>query len=452
MIALLAETPRDQEMIDRLVEKNRKLKEEIERLKKEIEEYKKRHPSTVGIKNGKSYEIKQSVQGSGEIDSSRKQGAQMGHKGHYKRMPHITERTTLKASGFSCPVCSSPLVRKGIRKRVIEDVPPIAPRVIQYRIERMYCRECGKTYEPDVPNALPGARLSLRTMLIVSYLKIGMRISIESVSTTMKELFGIKVSEGEVQEILYQLSDALGDEYGRLLGAIRKAPSRNMDTTSWRENGINTDLWVFVTKAEAIFHTAKSNNHEVALTILKKHNGTDIHDRYSAFETLASKTRNTQQYCWSHIISDAKELEEFYGEEGKRIKESLQKVYENAKEFNGHGTPGDVDHLHERLTFLLDTGYEHIKTRKFVDNLLKRKKEWLFRFVIDPEVEPTNNRAERALRPSVIYRKVSGGTRSSRGSEAYDRLFSLFYTQKLRKRSFIRDIQALITGKEIHPG
>ena len=296
MIALLAETPRDQEMIDRLVEKNRKLKEENERLKKEIEEYKKRHPSTVGIKNGKSYEIKQSVQGSGEIDSSRKQGAQMGHKGHYKRMPHITERTTLKASGFSCPVCSSPLVRKGIRKRVIEDVPPIAPRVIQYRIERMYCRKCRETFEPEVPNALPGARLSLRTMLIVSYLKIGMRISIESVSTTMKELFGITVSEGEVQEILYQLSDALGTEYLRLLDEIRKAPSRHMDTTSWRENGVNTDLWVFVTKAEATFHTAKSNNHEVALDILGKHKGTDIHDRYSAFDTLASKTKNPQQY------------------------------------------------------------------------------------------------------------------------------------------------------------
>ena len=137
---------------------------------------------------------------------------------------------------------------------------------------------------------------------------------------------------------------------------------------------------------------------------------------------------------------------------GDQYKESLQKVYENAKEFNGHGTPGDVDHLYERLTFLLDTGYQPNKTRKFVDNLLKRKKEWLFRFVVDPEVEPTNNRAERALRPSVIYRKVSGGTRSSCGTKAYDRLFSIFYTQKLRKKNFIRDAPALITRKEIHPG
>ena len=132
------------------------------------------------------------------------------------------------------------------RRRVIEDIPPIKPRVIQYRIE--------------------------------------------NVSTTMKEMFGITISEGEVQEILYQLSDVLGKEYLNLLDDIRRAPSRHMDTTSSRENGSNTNLWVFVTKAEAIFHTAMSNSHDVALDILGEHNGTDIHDRYSAFDNLASKT------------------------------------------------------------------------------------------------------------------------------------------------------------------
>ena len=86
-----------------------------------------------------------------------------------------------------------------------------------------------------------------------------------------------------------------------------------------------------------------------------------------------------------------------------------------------------------------------------LDNeVVKQKKGWLFRFVLDPEVEPTNNRAERALGPSVIYRKVSGGTRSSRETKAYDTLFLIFYTQKLRKMNFIRDVPQLITRKEIH--
>ena len=134
MNRLLAETPRDQEMIDRLVEENRKLQEEIERLKKDIEEYKKRHPTTVGIKNGKAYFIMD--EHPQKEKSTRNPGAQPGHRGHFRRIPRITERITLKASAFSCPICSSPLIRKGIRKRVIEDIPPIEPIVIQYRIER----------------------------------------------------------------------------------------------------------------------------------------------------------------------------------------------------------------------------------------------------------------------------------------------------------------------------
>ena len=225
-----------------------------------------------------------------------------------------------------------------------------------------------------------------------------------------------------------------------------------MDTTSWRENGVNTDLWVFVTKAEAIFHTAKSNNHEVALTVLKKHDGTDIHDRYSAFETLASKTGNTQQYCWSHIISDAKELEEFYGDEGLRIKRSLKSIYNQAKSFNGKGNSEDVEHPYHRLVFRLDTGYEHIHSRKFVENLLKKRKEWLFMFAVDPSVDATNNRAERALRPAFIDRKTSGSSRSGLGADAYDRLHSIFYTTKIRKKSFIMEVPRMMASRKPHPG
>jgi protease II len=146
MIALLAETPMDQEIIDYLVDQNkklgdeiRKIKEENERLKKEIEEYKKRHPSTVGIKNGKAYFIME--EHSQKEKSTKNPGAQLGHKGHFRRTTKVTERVTLKAGEYACPICSSTLVRKDIRKRVIEGIPEIRPRVVQYRIERMYCKK-----------------------------------------------------------------------------------------------------------------------------------------------------------------------------------------------------------------------------------------------------------------------------------------------------------------------
>ena len=219
-----------------------------------------------------------------------------------------------------------------------------------------------------------------------------------------------------------------------------------MDSTSWRINGNPYNLWTFLTKSELIFAIRKSNGHEVPQEILADHNGTDIHDRHSAFETFASKSRNHQQYCWSHIICDGKELEEFYGEEGGRIKRALQTIFHEAKEYHGHGAMKDVEKLHHDLTFLLDSHYEHAGCRKFVKNLLKRKKEWLFQFVMNPHVEPTNNRAERGLRPSVIYRKVSGGSRTERGAEIYTRIYSIYYTSKLRGKNFITDTSSIIKG------
>ena len=80
-------------------------------------------------------------------------------------------------------------------------------------------------------------------------------------------------------------------------------------------------------------------------------------------------------------------------------------------------------------------------------NLLRRRKEWLFSFVVNPDVEPTNNRVERASRPSVIYSKISGGSRSERGAEIYTKIYSVYYTSELRGKNFIADAPSIIRRK-----
>ena len=89
--------------------------------------------------------------------------------------------------------------------------------------------------------------------------------------------------------------------------------------------------------------------------------------------------------------------------------------------------------------------------RKFVKNLLKWKREWLFQFVMNPHVEPTNNRAEMGLRHSVIYRKTSGGSRTESGAEIYTRIYSIYYTPKLRGKNFITDTPSIIK-RYVKPG
>ena len=458
MIILTADTPRDQEMIEKFQRAYENLKkivdrqnERIKELEDQIKEYKKRHPASIGIKNGKTYDL--TIQKTTESEDKnlhdhekKRPGAQPGHTGHFRIKSKPNRRIRINLDINECPECHHSLRRKGTRKRIIEDIPVINADIIEYQLNRLYCNKCHRIYEPEIPDALSGTTLSIRTMLTVAYFRIGMRMSIENVSSTMMNVFGISISEGEIQHILSQLSDSLGEEYSSLLQTIRDAPSRHMDSTSWKISGNPYNLWTFLTKSESIFAIRKSNGHEVPLEILADHNGTDIHDRHSAFETFASKSKNHQQYCWSHIICDGKELEEFYGEEGGRIKRALQTIFHEAKEYHGHGTMKDVEKLHRDLTFLLDSHYEHAGCRKFVKNLLKRKKEWLFQFVMNPDVEPTNNRAERGLRPSVIYRKTSGGSRTERGAEIYTRIYSIYYTSKLRGKNFITDTSSIIKG------
>ena len=88
----------------------------------------------------------------------------------------------------------------------------------------------------------------------------------------------------------------------------------------------------------------------------------------------------------------------------------------------------DVENLYHKLVFLLDSDYDHKRSRRFVENLLKRKREWLFCLVMNLDVEPTNNGAKRALRPSVIYRKDSVGSRSRRGAEIYTTIYSIYHS------------------------
>ena len=167
------------------------------------------------------------------MPEKRKPGAQPGHPGSYIIRKRTTETVWILLDMHECPECHSHTKRKGSRKPIIEDIPIINAEIMEYRMDRLYCSKCYKMYEPDIPNALTSATISLRAMLTVAYFRIGMRISDENTASTMMNVFGILMSEEEIQNILSQLSDYLGEEYENLLNGIRNAPSRHMDSTSW---------------------------------------------------------------------------------------------------------------------------------------------------------------------------------------------------------------------------
>jgi len=224
--------------------------------------------------------------------------------------------------------------------------------------------------EEPILTALPQAKLGLNVMLIIVWLKIGMRLTEEAIPKILEQLNGIRISEGEVSHICTMIAEEFGEYYAQLKEEVRQAHARYIDETSWRENGNNLWMWAFVTKGVTLYKIANSRWHQVPLEVLgETPNGVDVHDRFREYNKLEKETGNRpQQYCWFHILGDSKELAEIYGEEGEFIHIGLKEVFDEANKFEHKGTPEDVEKLIERLGHVLDRSFNNLKCRKFSNN------------------------------------------------------------------------------------
>ena len=205
-----------QNEIDKLKNENKEIKKDFEKLKKEFDEYRVRHPGNVGIKNGKAYEYKSEAKKECTDRIKKKPGAVKGHRGYHRITPdHIDRHVNVTME--QCPGCWGKLGNMvETRKRIIEDIPVIKPEIIEYNINRYYCTNCRKIVEPFIGSALPCARLSLRAMLIIAYMKTVERLPVRRVSGIMENIFNIRVTIGEIIHIVRQLSKYLGKDYKNL--------------------------------------------------------------------------------------------------------------------------------------------------------------------------------------------------------------------------------------------
>ena len=113
------------------------------------------------------------VHGTTDVIKKRNPGAQPGHIGHFRIKSKPNRRIRINLNIHQCPECHHSLRRKGTGKRIIEDIPVIRADIIEYQLNRLYCNKCHRIYEPEIPDALSGSTLSLRTMLTVAYFRIG---------------------------------------------------------------------------------------------------------------------------------------------------------------------------------------------------------------------------------------------------------------------------------------
>src|SRR3989338_7462035 len=411
--------------IEMLEEENKRLK----KVEKEFEEFKAKHSITVdNLKRAMNIKPNSKIE-------PKPLGAPKGHKPYTR---HIPERIDYVKQHIPnrCPDCNTKLTGKPKRKRSrhITEIKLVSEaKTTRHDIYGKYCPKCKKYVEGKVNEALPRANLGLNLMLLLMYLKLGLRIPCEKICDFLFTCYGVKLSKGGVVGVLKQLAREFGDYYAYLEKIVKAARVKHTDSTSWRIAGKNYFAWVFIALGVVLYKIRKRNNSRVPLTVFgsKKKGNTLVIDRHSALRALAEKAGFLLQLCWSHILDDSKQLAKNFGAEGKYVHKKLKEIYELANGLDHEGIVGQVEQLKGEILQLTQRHYKHLTVFKFVSN---------------PDVDPTNNISEWELRALVIIRKISFGSGSQRGANTTAMLLSIIQTLRFNKKNVLLGLQEILNN------
>ena len=402
---------------------------EIVQLRKENEQLRKRVEELEGKqKKTKPDFIKDPVQ-----TTPKKTGQKKGHTGYSRHIPErIDEIKPLDTE--TCPDCGEKLSGiQDVRSRVITDIE-VNVKNIQYVIHRRYCKNCCKIVEPEITDALPYSRFSLKLVMLVMVLKVGLRLPSKNIVDFFK-LFSLEISDGEIYVMINQLKEEFGEYYEELAIKIRDAAHKHIDETSWRIDGKNYWMWDFINKEVAFYVIEKKRNSKVPIKVLGSQKGKYCTtDRFNAYNVLVTETGIMQQVCWTHLLRNTKDLAEHYSE-AKYIHKRFKYIFRKAKE----GKTSKEKLLHW-IDLAASRTYKSTEVIKFLKSACRKHREDLFRFVNNPEIKPTNNPAERGLRHAVIMRKISGGSRSNNGADTTAKLLSVIQTVKMQEGNVINNL------------
>ncbi|MDP2720208.1 MAG: IS66 family transposase [Dehalococcoidia bacterium] len=411
----------------------------------EIEKLRQENQNIKEEKETLSYQLKQMLgkifkpQVKPDHDVNRpKRGAPCGHRGNSRRRPEeITELIEIYPD--KCDRCGGQIkaYEKSFDEHVVEDIE-IKKKVTCYRLHYGYCKQCKKVVYPKAKEAvIPGDRIGVQARAVGGYLRY-LGLPYRKATRIFKNIFGINLTHPSFLAFNAEQAQNGAPIYEAIKEGIRHSACVNGDETGWRVNGQNHWLWVFTNKDAAFYQIDKSRGSKVVSDILgEKYQGVLISDFYSAYNKPKALAK---QRCLGHLLAEIKKIQEknkfvpdsidgIFCQELKTLLKQMINVWNEYHE----GTKVFEDLVKEkeraisRMMELLSLPIEHKDARRIRKRIIKFNQE-LFTFLDNPLVEPTNNRAERQLRPNVIMRKITFGNRSALGASNQAVIMSIIQT------------------------
>jgi transposase len=357
----------------------------------------------------------------------RKPGAKKGHKGHQQSLLEPTESVPVPPRPCACGSQDFVGLSAFHTHQHIE-LPAIQMEITHFILQQGECAACGATSKGSVPAGFEtgyGARLTG----FIGELSGMQRSSRRAVKDFCQSVLGIPISVGAVQRCVDRVSQAILPHYEAIAARARSLRVNHVDETPWYQHGVLAWLWVMVNGTVAFFSVKASRSKAAFEELIGHWAGILVSDGYGAYRKWA-KLRQT---CLAHLIRRAKGLSErkdvAISRLGQRVASELDRLIQWA---HAPPTQGEVSTWYARMCHLID---QH-RGRKDEAGRFARHLEaelgnlWIF--LLEEGVDPTNNRAERALRFAVLWRRMMQGSFNEKGDRWVERILSLRETCRLR--------------------
>jgi transposase len=351
----------------------------------------------------------------------------------------------------ACSVCGRKLQGGWLhRVREVLELPQAPVEVIHHQIMARHCGVCRRreVAQLDLSESVVGhSRLGVRLTSLIAYLDSVCRMPVRLIRKLLGALYGLWLSVGQISEVLHRVAARAQPTYDALLTQLQKSRVVHADETGWRENGKNGYAWSFSTPTLHYFLCQRNRNRDVVRQVLgNAFSGALVSDFYSAYHYYLGP----HQYCWVHLLRDVKELTEQHPHDAgvTEFAAQLRALYDQAKSYSSPNLLARKSQCWDLRARLCALAHRHEgaqRPERVLAQRLLRHELGLFVFVERPDVPSSNNAAERSVRPLVVLRKVSGGTRSAQGSQTVAVLMSLFGTWQARGEDLLNACQKMLT-------
>ncbi|MGH2396634.1 MAG: IS66 family transposase [bacterium] len=430
----------DAEKIARLEREIERLKQENERLRRALEEALragKRQAAPFGRRTLKAHPEK----------PGRKPGACYGRASR-RPVPEQVDETLEAPLPPQCPHCQGAVAETGVLDQYQTEIPQPRVHHIRFRVHVGRCQRCGWRVQGRHPrqtsDALGSAasQLGPRAVALATQLDKGLGLSHGKTAAVLEAAFGLRVSRSGLCQAFYRVAHKAEPTYQQLIEVIRNSPSVTPDETGWKVGGRLWWLWTFASAQVTVYSIQPGRGFDQASGVLGVgFTGFLVHDGWSPYLQFQQALHQT---CLAHLLRRCREMIEIASPTATRFPQAVQDILQQALQLRDRREAGRISphglavargRLEARLDRALQRHYRCPANERLANHLW-RNRDLVFTFLYYPGLEATNWRAEQALRPAVVTRKVWGGNRTPQGAHTQEVLTSVLQTCRQQKRSW----------------